>query len=158
MAVEPNKDRPCWFVGARFGGKYDQTKDFLEKRIWKHDFSHPDHLAKVQPKVHSMQSGDRIAIKAFAGIVKNDLPFDNKQRRVPVMRIQATGVVSQNPDDGCRVEVEWDPPGDERKWYFYTSRYTIWKVSPNSCWKADALIAFTFDEKEETQNYDLFLA
>ena len=148
MAVEPNMDKPCWFVGARFGGKDDQIEDFLAQDIWKHGFHHPDHLAKVQPKVHSMQSGDRIALKAFRGI-RQDVPFDNKQRRVPVMDIQATGIVLKNPGDGYHVEVKWNPSSNPGEWYFYTSRSTIWKVTPGTHWKADALIAFTFDGKKQ---------
>ena len=153
MAVEPNLDRPCWFVGARFGGKHDQTKEFIKGGIWKHDFSDPGKLAEVEPKVKSMQVGDRIAIKGFKGL-KKDVPFDNKEQGIHRMDIKATGIVSENLGDGHHVRVEWDPLSSPRKWFFYTHQDTIWQVTPDSKWQANALIAFTFDGEE--QDYDRF--
>ena len=51
---------PCWFVGAMTGG-VDQTHRFIDEGIWEHDF---DDNSRVLAQVRSMQTGERIAIKA----------------------------------------------------------------------------------------------
>ena len=52
--------RPCWFVGAMTGGA-DQTNRFIDEGLWEHDF---DDNSRVLAQVRSMQTGERIAIKA----------------------------------------------------------------------------------------------
>lgn len=51
---------PCWFVGATIGGD-DQTDRFIDEGIWEHDF---DDNSRVLTQVRTMQTGERIAIKA----------------------------------------------------------------------------------------------
>ena len=51
---------PCWFVGAMTGGA-DQTNRFIDEGLWEHDF---DDNSRVLAQVRSMQTGERIAIKA----------------------------------------------------------------------------------------------
>jgi 5-methylcytosine-specific restriction protein B len=94
-----------------------------------------------------MQPGERIAIKA-AYVRKHGLPFDNRQQTVSVMGIKAIGVITDNPQDGERVKVQWQPADGVREWYFYTYRPTIWRVVPGE-WNADALIEFAFNGKPQ---------
>ena len=157
MAVERDTDRSFWFVGAIFGinRDKDQTDRFVEEGIWEHDFDNPDDLAKVQPKVRSIQPGDRIAIKSNY-TQKRNLPFDYGNKHVSGMYIKAVGTVLENMGDGQRVRVDWQRFDTPRRWYFYTMRPTIRQVLSGENWKANALIAFAFDGEE--QDYNRFLA
>ncbi|NMG56574.1 AAA family ATPase [Aromatoleum aromaticum] len=137
-----------WFVGASFGGNDDQTARFLAESIW--EVSNP--TDKEMALVRSMQPGDRIAIKA-AYTRKHGLPFDNRERTVSVLGVKALGVILDNPQDGERVQVQWQPAEGVREWYFYTFRATIWRVVPGD-WMNDALIAFAFDK--QPQDVDRF--
>lgn len=143
--------RPVWFVGAFFGTE-DQTERFLSEGIWEHGFE--TNKNGIRTHVREMRPGDRIAIKAtFAR--KENHPFDTRGRHVSMMRIKATGTITNNPDDGTRVQVSWDqvfePP---REWRFFTYMPTLWKVdperyAPQGRWLAEALIAFAFDAAEQ---------
>lgn len=132
-----------WFVGASFDHTDDQSGRFLEEGIW--EISSP--MEKEQALVRSMRPGERIAIKA-AYVRKHGLPFDNRQQTVSVMGIKAIGIITENPQDGERVKVRWQPADGVREWYFYTYRPTIWRVVPGE-WNADALIAFAFEGKSQ---------
>lgn len=147
---EADADRPCWFVGAAWGGYDDQTERFVAEGIWENGWEDGPTLDIVR----QMQPGDRIAIKA-AHTRKNGLPFPYPEgRTASVMRIKAAGVVTANPGDGRRVEVAWTPQPAPRDWYFYTSQTTIWRVTPEKE-AARRLIAFAFDG--EPQDYAWFL-
>jgi 5-methylcytosine-specific restriction protein B len=148
--VEIEKDRPCWFVGAAWGGDDDQTSRFLAEGVWENGWEEGPTLDIVR----QMRPGDRIAIKA-AHTRKNDLPFPYPDgRAASVMRIKATGVITANPGDGRRVEVAWTPTGAPRDWYFYTNQATVWRVTAEKE-RARRLIAFAFDG--EPQDYEWFL-
>ena len=146
--------RPCWFVGASFGGTDDQTERFLEEGIWENGY-HDRYLGQVQ----SMQPGDRIAIKA-GFTQKHNLPFAVPPGQTASgMYIKAIGTVTQNMRDGRHVRVDWTRVEPPREWYFYTYRKTVWEVMPGRGtlpWAADALIGFAFEEKP--QDYGRFLA
>ena len=131
--------KPCWFVGACFGGKIDQTQRFLSEGIWEINNPTKNEIAHVK----SMNAGDRIAIKATY-VRKNSLPFDNRGEIVSVMGIKATGTIKGNPGTGLTVDVDWVQPAELREWYFYTYRATIWRVLPGE-WMADGLVEFAFD-------------
>ncbi len=153
---ENAEQRPCWFVGASYGGTEDQTDRFLREGIWENGWgmNGDDRLFN---KVNSMRPGDRIAIKS-AYIRKNGLPFDNGGKYVSTMAIKARGIITENPGDGCLVHVNWTPLGSKREWYFYTNRNTIWDVLPGQGtipWAANGLIDFAFADKG--QDYDRFL-
>ena len=146
--------RPCWFVGASFGGTDDQAERFLEQGIWENGY-HDRYLGQVQ----SMQPGDRIAIKA-GFTQKHNLPFPVPPGRTASgMYIKAIGTVTQNMRDGRHVRVDWTRVEPPREWYFYTYRKTVWEVMPGRGtlpWAADALVGFAFEE--EPQDYGRFLA
>ncbi|WP_260596961.1 AAA family ATPase [Sphingomonas endolithica] len=137
-----------WFVGAAFGRREDQVERFLRDGIW--EISSPTDAEAAHVK--SMRPGERIAIKA-AFVQKHNLPFDGRGNNVSVMRIKARGVITANPGNGERVQVEWDPTFDARDWYFYTYRATIWQVTKGHD-MADRLIAFTFGD--QSQDLDWF--
>ncbi|MBF0564427.1 MAG: AAA family ATPase [Nitrospirae bacterium] len=140
--------RPCWFVGASFGGD-DQTPRFLDEGIWENGYED-----KYLDTVRSIQPGDRIAIKS-TNTRKHDLPFDNRGRSVSVMTIKAIGTVTENIGDGRMIKVDWSRLDSPREWYFFTHVKMVWRVMPGDWdWCADALIGFTFDN--QSQNLDRF--
>ncbi len=131
-----------WFVGASYGGTEDQMPRFLAEGIWENGYD-DKHLDVVR----SMRSGERIAIKS-SYTRKHGLPFDSRGRAVSVMGIKAIGTITENLNDGKRVNVDWAKVEPVREWYFYTHRGTIWRVLPGE-WMNDALIAFAFDGKPQ---------
>ena len=154
IASQKANQRPCWFVGASFGSTDDQTERFLQEGIWEAFVGHDSPYEDV---VKSMQEGDQIAIKSTY-TQKHSLPFEYNGRFASVMSIKAIGQVKRNLGDGRRIEVEWTRLDPQRRWYFYTRRYTVWEVWPDSGtlpWAADALIRFAFEGG--TQDYDRFL-
>ena len=115
---------------------------FLKEGIWENGYDD-----KLLDMVRAMQPGERIAIKA-AYTRKHGLPFDNRGRTVSVMGIKAVGTITENPNDGKRVKVDWAQAEPVREWYFYTHRGTIWRMQPGD-WMNDALIAFAFEGKPQ---------
>ncbi len=147
----PNEQRPCWFVGAFYGGAGDQTERFLEKGTWENGFTD-----KLLDKVRKMQPGDRIAIKSSYRQAHN-LPFDYKGgKSIGAMRIKAIGVITENLGDGRHVKVNWTRMTPPREWFFFSLRTTVHEIWPTSGWMSDALIRFTFENEE--QDYNRFLA
>jgi len=145
MSEQPENDasRPCWFVGAAWGGTDDQTTRFVQQGIWENGYQD-----RYLDTVKSIQVGDRIAIKS-AYTRKHDLPFDNRGNTVSAMAIKATGSVRGNPGDGRKLKVDWTPIDPPREWYFYTNRHTVWPVVPGKKWSADALISFSFEGQKQ---------
>ncbi|MCW4116378.1 AAA family ATPase [Aurantimonas sp. MSK8Z-1] len=140
----------CWFVGASYGGKDDQTARFLNDGIWRVDSP----TERQSQQVLAMRPGDRIAIKATF-VQRANLPFDNKGRHVSVMRIKARGTIRKGSTDGETVHVDWDVGFKSRDWYFYTYQSTIWQITPAKE-MSRRLIQFTF--ADEPQDIDWFLA
>ena len=70
------EQRPCWFVGAVFDGKDDQTERFIKEKRWETSKD------KAKKQIQDAQPGDRIAIKA-AYTRKKDIPFDCKEGQSP---------------------------------------------------------------------------
>lgn len=91
-----------------------------------------------------MRPGDRIAIKSAYTRTTTGLPFDNRGQTVSVMAIKAVGTITENPNDGKQVRVDWTKVEPVREWYFYAHRGTVWRVLPGD-WMTDGLIAFAFD-------------
>ena len=147
-AETPAGENEYWLLGAAFGGKDDQVDRFLAEGIW--EIGRPSE--KEASLVQSMTIGDRIVLKS-AFVQKNKLPFENRQNYVSVMRLKARGTVIENPDDGHRVKVSWEPEFEQRDWYFYTYRATIWRLRPGEEF-SDRLINFAFFD--EVQDLDWF--
>ena len=135
-----------WFVASNLSG-VDQSSRFVEEGIWENDA--PDKFAEIV-KVKSIQIGDRIVLKTYH-LRRNDLPFEvtSQHRKCSVMTVQASGVVTDNPDDGLRLKVDWnkvfDPP---REWFFCTSPHRIWEVTGNR-WQTKELLEFVFEDKNQ---------
>ncbi len=149
MTSTPPTDphRPCWFVGAVYGGTDDQTARFLRERIWENGYDD-----RYLDEVKAMRPGDRIAVKAvFAQ--KRNLPFPNPgESTVGGMYIKAIGVVTDNPGNGLYIGVDWTPVNPPRAWYFAQFRQTVHQIMPGTSWETDALIDFTFNHKPQDFN------
>jgi 5-methylcytosine-specific restriction enzyme B len=113
-----------WLVGAYWGNQEpaDQTQRFLDEGIWENGYED-----RLLDEVNSMSVGDMIAIKS-SSTQKNNLPFENRNKTVSKMTIKAIGVIVANRNDGRTIEVEWDPDFEEKDWYFYTHRSTVWRL------------------------------
>lgn len=123
---ESADDRPCWFVGAAFGGWKDQTDRFLRDGVWENGYDD-----RYLDRVRSIERGDRIAIKS-AYTRKRGLPFDNGGKSTSTMAIKAIGVVTENMGDGRKLRVKWTPVEPPREWYFYTYQKLLWRVTRDS--------------------------
>lgn len=148
--IEHVGEGPYWFVGASYGRTHDQFDRFIRDGLWEISDPSPRHREQVL----SMQSGQRIAIKATY-VRRQNLPFDNAGRPVSVMAIKAIGTITANPGNGTSVSVDWQPGYQQREWYHYTYQQTIWEVYPDKE-MARRLIAFAFEGAD--QDYDWFLA
>ncbi|MFL6845217.1 MAG: P-loop NTPase fold protein [Allosphingosinicella sp.] len=150
-AVDPGdvSNQSFWFVGASWdGASEDQTARFLEEGVWENGYAD-----RFLDEVRAMQPGERIAIKSTF-TQRYNLPFDVRGLPVSVMRIKAVGTIVDNPGTGGSVAVEWQQT-EERDWYFYTNRQTVWRVRPTSE-NARALLSFAFGG--DSQNYDWWLS
>ena len=150
--------RPCWFVGAHFETKGDQTDRFVRDGVWEMErWDNNPAQERYVRRVKSMLPGDRIAIKSTY-VRKDGIEFDNKGKYVSVMAIKAVGEVAENPGDGHVVKVVWTPLDPPREWYFYTNRQTVWEVVPGSGtqpWAVELLVNFAFNN--EPQDHRWFL-
>ena len=144
-----------WLVGAYWDDRdpADQTERFLEEGIWENGYKN-----RYINDVMSMQVNDKIALKA-ASTQRADLPFDAHNKTVSRMTIKAVGTIVANREDGRTVEVEWDPNFEEKSWYFYTNRSTIWRLRLDESYRfreyAEKLKDFVWYGKE--QDYEWFL-
>ena len=145
--MDINTENAYWFVGAIWDND-DQMPRFVEQGIWENGYDN-----RYLDVVRSVQPGERIAIKS-AYTKKKNLPFQANGNTASVMSIKVLGTVTANPGDGKRLEVQWNEPlSEEKKWFFYTNRSTIWEVRPNR-WLSRGLIDFAFNDIP--QEYDRF--
>ncbi len=144
-----------WLVGAYWDDRdpADQTQRFLEEGVWENG-----NQSRHTNDVFSMRVNDKIAIKA-ASTQRLGLPFDARNRTVSRLSIKAIGMVVANRNDGRTVEVEWDPDFQEKDWYFYTNRRSIWRLRNESNYRfheyAERLRDFVWYDKG--QDHDWFL-
>ena len=143
-----------WLAGAYWDDRdpADQTQRFLEEGIWENGY-HNRYINEVM----AMRVNDKIAIK-YASTQRRDLPFDARNKTISRMTIKAIGTIVANRNDGRTVEVEWDPDFQEKTWYFYTNRNTIWHLRTDDNYRlkeyAQKLKDFVWHGKE--QDYDWF--
>ncbi len=146
-----SKSMNYWLVGASWDSAGDQTQRFINESIWQNGYNN-----KYTNMVNKMKCGDKIAIKTSYTKSKG-LPFENNGETVSVMKIKCTGTIIENLNDGKNVKVDWDEP-EEREWYMYTGRNTIWNITPKDDkedWMKEELIKFVFDGQE--QDYQKFI-
>lgn len=127
----------------------DQVKRFLKDGVWEHTCTSEDEVERAR----GIQPGDRIAIKSTY-VRRKGLPFNKKGADVSVMKIKATGLVTENLGNGRHFKVKWNPLVEPREWYFFTLRGPIWKVEPTDPLRR-SLIAFAFEG--ESQPIEQFL-
>lgn len=150
----PSNADNYWLVGAYWDDRdpADQTARFLEEGIWENGYQD-----RYLDEVKAMGVGDRIAIKA-SSTQRKDLPFDARDRTVSRMAIKAIGTIVANRMDGRTVEVEWERGFVEKQWYFYTNRYTVWRLRTDKDYKyrelSEKLVRFVW--YGEKQDYDWF--
>lgn len=112
-----NKSASYYLLGAAWYGddNPDQTERFIENGIWENGYQ--DKLLDVVKKV---KIGDKVAIKSS---------YATKDGR-SMLRIKATGTVTENLGDGRTLKIKWDKrfsPFDLEGYGGY--RNTIQKVS-----------------------------
>ncbi|MBQ8459934.1 hypothetical protein IJ541_07515 [bacterium] len=101
----------AWYVGASQDGE-DLTDVFVNEKRWE-NFYAPNYYTE---DVNKIKVGDRIVIKStFAQ--KNDLPFNSHGKTVGVACFKAIGIVTDNPQDGANLKVEWEKLNPFKKWY-----------------------------------------
>ena len=145
---EPNCEKPvishAWYVGATGNDDNGNWTDFSEQYIaegrWENGWDD-----KFIDAVNSMAVGDRIAIKA-AYTKKKGLPFNNCGQVVGVMAIKAIGVITENPQDGKNIKVQWEKVDPAREWYGSgVLRTTVHYVAASEGYTRKALLDFTFN-------------
>lgn len=110
--VDTNKNDYFWLVGASFNDHTVNMCDiFIKENRWENGYTD-----KYQDRVKEMKVGDKIVIKS-SFTQKYDLPFNNHDRIVSVMRIKAIGTVTNNKNDGNNVDVQWEKIDKPRDWY-----------------------------------------
>lgn len=150
MSVEETQasDRQYWFVSAS-PNKNNLTKSYIRTGEWL--YRGGNELVKRQ--IRKIKQGDAIALKTVS-VRNTDLPFDNRNHSVSVMKVSAVGTVKSNPGDGEHLYVDWERAfSGPREWFFYTNRGIVWQLQKDN-WMANALIRFAF--RDELQPIDRF--
>ncbi len=151
-----SKDITYWLVGAYWDDRdpQDQTARFLDEGIWENGYTD-----RYLDEIRAMKVNDKIAIKA-ANTQRKNLPFDAQDRTVSRMVIKAIGTIVANRGDGRTVEVEWERDFQEKSWYFYTNRSTVWRLRTDNNYTlkpySEKLIDFIWGG--QTQDYAWFAA
>ena len=134
-----------WLVGAYFNDHNENMYEtFIKENRWENGYDD-----KYQDKVKEIKVGDKIVIKS-SFTQKYELPFNNHDRIVSVMRIKAIGTVTSNKNDGKNVGVKWEKLVKPRDWYgqgVYQS--TINKVTSKGLKVFQELKGFIFDNLDE---------
>jgi 5-methylcytosine-specific restriction protein B len=136
---EEIKETNYWLVGSKWDN-IDKTEDFVRDGVWINGFDD-----KYLDRVKSVNIGDKIAIKSSYVKSKN-LPFNNHDKSVSVMKIKAIGKVVENPKDGKKLEVVWDNIFKPKEIYVFSYRNTISKIDKDR-WKVP--IKWIFEGKEQ---------
>ncbi len=138
----------AWYVGTTGNDDNGEWKDFsdeyIESGIWVNGWD--DRFIEV---VNSIAVGDRIAIKSTFTQKKN-LPFDNHGKTVGAMKIKAIGIVTENPQDGKNIKVDWERLDPVKVWFGPgTLRETIHRVNASDGYLKSQLLAFTFGDEDQ---------
>ena len=134
-----NKSTDYWLVGSKWDD-IDKTDEFVEDGVWLNGFDD-----KYLTRVNSVKVGDKIAIKSSYVKSKN-LPFNNENKSISVMKIKAIGEVTANSEDGKTLEVSWDENFKPKEIYSFSYRITISKIDKEK-WKEP--IKWIFEGKEQ---------
>lgn len=138
----------AWYVGTTGndvnGEWHDYSDEYIEQGTWINGWND-----KFLELVKTIQVGDRIAIKSVFN-QKNNLPFDNRGKKVGAMRLKAIGIVTENIGDGKQLKVEWERLDPAKTWYGPgTLRETIHKVVAKDGYVKKQLLDFTFGDIDQ---------
>ena len=140
--------RPMWVVTGKFG-ELDYTSDFIQNGFWENKNKSRENYAG---DVKTVQAGDRIILKKSSRR-RNNIPFENNGYIVPVMAIDATGKVKENPNDGHKLRVEWDQHFQlPREWFFYDWNRHFWRVDLDRE-HGRKLLRFAFEGQNQEIDY-----
>ncbi|MFT5685948.1 MAG: 5-methylcytosine-specific restriction protein B, partial [Myxococcota bacterium] len=113
----PQKNDPdLWLVGAYW--ETDQSRRFIDEGRWENGYQD-----KYLDQVREMKVGDAIAIKSTS----TQKLAEAGGKTVGKHTIKAVGRIVSNPGDGRNIQVDWQDQ-EERDWFFYTYRPTVWKI------------------------------
>lgn len=105
----------AWLVGASEkksdGTDIDWTDTFVDEERWECFYDE-----KYVETIKKIKVGDRIVIKSTT-TKKYDLPFNNYNKDVSVMKIKAIGSVVENCGDGRNLKVKWEKVNPIKEWY-----------------------------------------
>jgi len=132
-------EKNYWLVGSILNG-VDKTDEFIQNGIWENGYD-DNYIQRVK----SVNVGDKIAIKSSYTKTKN-LPFDNQNKAVAVMKIKAIGKVVNNLKDGKKLEVSWDSEFKPKEVFGFTYRNTFSKINKEK-WQEP--IKWIFENKEQ---------
>lgn len=125
-----------WLVGATWD-QHDKSQEFIEHGYWENGWDE-----KFIDVVREVKVGDFIAIKSKF-IQKNNLPFNNYQKPVSVLRIKCVGKITKQSTDGKKLDVEWKKNYAEKDFYGVGYFKTIEEV------KSPQLAKWIFEEKSQ---------
>ena len=132
-------EKNYWLVGSILNG-VDKADEFIQNGIWENGYD-DNYIQRVK----SVNIGDKIAIKSSYTKTKN-LPFDNQNKAVAVMKIKAIGKVVNNLKDGKKLEVSWDSEFKPKEVFGFTYRNTFSKINKEK-WQEP--IKWIFENKEQ---------
>ena len=98
----------------------DKTKDFVEQGIWENGWDDGSN----ENIIKQIKVGDYIVLKSSYTRMKN-LPFDNHNKSVSVMKIKAIGRVAENPQDGKILKIKYEDDFKPREIFGFTYRRTV---------------------------------
>lgn len=142
----------AWYVGATGNDEQGEYTDFSDQYIeegrWQNGWDN-----KFIEEVKSMKVGDKIALKS-SYTRKNDLPFNNNGKVVGVMAIKAIGIITENPEDGKNIKVDWTKLEPIKEWYGKgVLRTTVHRVNAADGITKKMLLQFTFENA--AQDYSM---
>ncbi|WP_414839736.1 McrB family protein [Carnobacterium sp. TMP28] len=157
--MKADLDRKYFFVDTLLDGS-DQLDNFIEQKNWKLELENKEdeeQNKKTMELLSEMSVGDYIVAKTTY-TRKKDLPFENPNNNtVSVMRIKAVGIIEEGLNDSQKLSVNWiqDYRHENKEWYFYTSKESIWKLDVHQSDFSKKLIEFSIGQSE--QDYQYFL-
>ncbi|MDY0116490.1 MAG: AAA family ATPase [Sulfurimonadaceae bacterium] len=123
----------------------DKTDEFVEKGIWENGFDDGSN----ENIVNQIKVGDYIALKSSYTKTKN-LPFDNQNKSVSVMKIKAIGRVIENPQDGKVLKILYDRDFQQKELYGFSYRRTVSIINKEK-WPEE--IQWIFFNKKQSHYY-----
>ncbi|MFL2105442.1 McrB family protein [Desemzia sp. FAM 23991] len=155
-----NLDKKYLFVETLFENE-DWLNDFIDQgtlNLSVESKEDNDQYETIVQRFNRMSAGDHIIAKTTY-TRKKDLPFENPNNNiVSVMRVKAVGIIEKNFNDGQTLSVNWikDYRQENKEWYFFTSKASIWQPDVYKSEFAKKLIEFSIDDVE--QDYPYFLS